>query len=89
MSSTIPTSTMLPSSLTSTQLFAIETSRDSTQGSTTATVPLLAARRSCCFNNYRCKNLPRWKIDDGYFCAQHAETWWGSHFVHQHRVTRL
>ena len=46
--------------------------------------------QQCCFNNFRCQNLLRWKIDDGFFCQKHSELWWlKGHFVQDHKVARV
>lgn len=46
--------------------------------------------KQCCFNNFRCQNLLKWKIDDGFFCAKHAENFWfKGHYVQDHKVARV
>lgn len=77
--------------LTAIHRFALATVVPGT--SQTAQPPMLLPEtmpKQCCFNNFRCQNLLRWKIDDGFFCQKHSELWWlKGHFVQDHVVARV
>ena len=45
--------------------------------------------RQCCFNNFRCQNNVRWKVDAGFFCSKHVSLWWETHYVDEHQVARV
>jgi hypothetical protein len=45
--------------------------------------------KTCAFNNFRCVNHVRFKVDEGYLCRGHVELFWESHEVFNHRVVRL
>jgi hypothetical protein len=49
----------------------------------------LLAKPRCCAHEGKCCNLVRFSIDGDYFCQKHSDLWWESHYVENHRVSRV
>ncbi len=45
--------------------------------------------RCCAFNNFRCGNKLKYRIDEGWACAKHFELFWEDHEIGDHRVVRV
>jgi len=95
-----PTSTPAPDHALSTPQPARLPPRTPLQRFALATVPESLAHeparvpnplpRMCAYNNFRCVNQLRFRLDEGWVCRGHFELFWEmGHVVQEHRVVRL